>query len=303
MKYRRHGLLASTLLALSVMATACHGGGSPGDDSDAAASASSSSSEIANAKVVTHVMESKPDDPHYLFRSGPPLTGSIPPGTTANNETTAQSFDGVPKVGAVFFSVGGVVSAHYCTGSVVHSGSGNLIATAGHCVYDKLFGGWNNHIVFVPGYHDGIAPYGVWAATTAYVDNYWVSKEDPDVDIAFLKVRKVGGGTQSLESITGADTFSAWPGYTNAVSVAAYPLTASRPVGCSGTTKKYSGTQQELDCGGLPDGASGSPFIASGNRLVGVLGGYQKGGNTPATSYSVYFSGRIKNIYEATAKS
>ena len=85
MKYRRHGLLASTLLALSVMATACHGGGSPGDDSDEAASASSSSSEIANAKVVTHVMESKPDDPHYLFHSGPPLTGSIPPGTTANN--------------------------------------------------------------------------------------------------------------------------------------------------------------------------------------------------------------------------
>ena len=79
----------------------------------------------------------------------------------------------------MFFSVGGVVSAHYCTGSVVHSGSGDLIATAGHCVYDKLFGGWNNHIVFVPGYHDDIAPYGEWVATTAYVDNYWVVQGGP----------------------------------------------------------------------------------------------------------------------------
>ena len=63
MKYRRHGLLASTLLALSVMATACHGGSSAAESS----AASSSSSELANAKVVTHVMESKPDDPHTLF--------------------------------------------------------------------------------------------------------------------------------------------------------------------------------------------------------------------------------------------
>jgi V8-like Glu-specific endopeptidase len=299
MKYRRHGLLASTLLALSVMATACHSGEPSAEES----AASSSSSEIAHAKVVTHVMESKPDDPHTLFRSGPPLTGSIPPGITVDDKTTAQPFDGVPKVGAIFFSVGGVVSAHYCTGSVVHSKSGDLIATAGHCVYDKLFGGWNNHIVFVPGYHDGIAPYGEWVATTAYVDNYWVSKEDPDVDVAFLKVRKVGGGSQTLESLTGADTFTEGPGYSNAISVASYPLTASRPVGCSGTTKKYSGTQIKLDCDGLPDGASGSPFIASGNRLVGLLGGYQKGGNTPATSYSIYFSSRIARIYEATAGS
>jgi V8-like Glu-specific endopeptidase len=301
MKYRRHGLLAATVLALSVMVTACHG--DPPVDAAAVSSEMSSSSEAASAKVITHVMESQPDDPRSVLRPGPALTGSIPSGTTVNGSTTAQSFDGVPKVGAVFFSVGGMVSAHYCTGSVVHSKSGNLIATAGHCVYNKLFGGWNNHIVFVPGYHDDIAPYGVWVATTAYMDSGWIPRQNPDVDIAFLKVRKVGGGTQTLESITGADTFTVTPGYENAISIASYPLTASRPVGCAATTKRYSDTQLELDCGGLPEGASGSPFIASGNRLVGVLGGYQQGGNTPTTSYSIYFSKRIEKIYEATADS
>jgi V8-like Glu-specific endopeptidase len=244
-----------------------------------------------------------PADPHSVLRPGPPVTGPIPDGTTVNGKTKAVPFDGVSKVGAVYFSVGGVVSAHYCTGSVVHSASGDLIATAAHCVYNKLFGGWQNHIAFVPGYHDDVAPYGVWLATTAYLNQGWVVKQDPDYDIAFLKVRPAGGGTQTLESLTGADTFTTWPGYQNDVTVAAYPLTATRPVGCSGTTKKYSGTQIELDCGGLPNGASGSPFIASGNRLVGVLGGYEEGGNTPDTSYSIYFSNAIAEIYRATAGS
>ena len=300
MKSRRRGLLASAALALSasvavsLAATACHGASASQN------AAATSSDSAADAKVVTHVMETKPQDPRALLRSGPPLTGSIPAGTVVNGKLTAQSFDGIPKVGAVFFSVGGVVSAHYCTGSVVHSGSGDLIATAGHCVYDKLFTGWNNHIVFVPGYHDDIAPYGEWVATTAYLDSKWVSSEDPDADIAFLKVRKVGGGTQNLESIVGADAFTESPDYANSISVVSYPLTASRPVGCAATTKKYTDTQQELDCAGLPEGASGSPFIASGNRLVGVLGGYEQGGSSPDTSYSIYFSSRIAKIYQAT---
>lgn len=301
MKYRRHGLIAATALVLSMTATACHGGAS----AESVASASSASSSAAASKIVTHAMETSahPADPRTALRSGPPVTGPIPDGVTTNGKTKAEPFDGVPKVGAVFFSVGGVVSAHYCTGSVVHSASGDLIVTAGHCVYNKLFGGWQNHIAFVPGYHDDVAPYGVWLATTAYLNAGWVAKQSPDSDIAFLKVRPSGGGTQTLESITGADTFTTWPGYQNGVMVAAYPLGASRPVGCSGTTKKYTGTQIELDCGGLPDGASGSPFIASGNRLVGVLGGYEQGGNTPDTSYSIYFSDEIAQIYRATAGS
>lgn len=326
MKYRRQGLLlASAALALSVTATACHGGSS----ADAAASASSASTSAAMSKVVTHVMEPKPDDPHSVLRPGPPVTGPIPIGSPAPSKATpsptptstaaagltasatptvapgyiAQPFDGVPEVGAVFFGVGGVVSAHYCTASVVHSASGNLIVTAAHCVYNKLFGGWQDHVVFVPGYHDGIAPYGLWVATKAYMESGWLSKQDVDSDIAFLKVRQLGGGTQTLESVTGANTFTTWPGYDNTVSVAAYPLTASKPVGCQGETKKYSDTQLELNCGGLPDGASGSPFIASGNRLVGVLGGFEQGGNTANTSFSIYFTDRIAQVYRATATS
>ena len=292
MKRRRTALLASTAAVLSVAATACHGG------SSAKGGGSDSTTDVA-ATVVTHVLESKLDDPHTILHSGPVGTAPVPAGTTQNGKLTAQSFDGIPKVGAVFFSVGGVVSAHYCTGSVVHSPSGNLIVTAGHCVHNTLFGGWQDHIVFVPGYHDDIAPYGMWVATKAYVDSKWVASEDQDADIAFLDVRKVGGGSQTLESITGANTFTAEPGYENKISVVSYPLTAAKPVGCQASTAKFSDTQLELGCGGLPDGASGSPFMASGDKLVGILGGYEQGGNSPDVSYSIYFSSRIASIFKA----
>jgi V8-like Glu-specific endopeptidase len=297
MKRRRHALFASTAVALLAALTACHGGSSAkgGGSSDSVAPAASS--------VVTHVLEPKPDDPRALFRPGAAGAVPIPAGQSVNGKLTAQPFDGIPKVGAVFFSVGGVVSAHYCTGSVVHSPSGNLIVTAGHCVHNKIFGGWQDHIVFVPGYHDDIAPYGAWVATTAYLDSKWVASEDPDADIAFLTVRKVGGGSQSLESITGASTFTASPGYTNPISVVSYPLTAKRPVGCSAPTKKFTDTQLELDCAGLPEGASGSPFMASGNRLAGILGGYQQGGSSADTSYSIYFTDRIAAIFKVATGS
>lgn len=299
MSYRRRGLIATAVLALSLGMTACH----RGSGSSAASSASSASSSAAASKVVSHTLDSSFSEPHTVLRSGAAGNGPIPSGAGAGGAVKAQTFEGIPKVGAVFFSVGGVVSAHYCTGSVVHSGSGDLIVTAGHCVYNKIFGGWQDHIVFVPGYHDDIAPYGLWVATTAYLNAQWVSNQDPDGDIAFLKVRKSGGGSQTLESLTGADTLAVTPGYENPVSVVAYPLTAAKPVGCGIDTKKFSDTQLELDCAGLPDGASGSPFIASGNRLVGVLGGYEQGGNNPDISYSIYFTDRVAQIYRATAGS
>lgn len=298
MTHRRRGLFVFVaVIGLALAVTACR----PTSTAKSGGSGAKSTAPAAST-VVTHTLDAK-GDPHTRFRSGAAGTAPIPSGSAANGKLTAQSFDGIPKAGALFLGVGGVASAHYCTASVVHSASGNLIATAAHCVRNKIFAGWLDHILFVPGYHDDIAPYGVWVATTAYLDSRWVDSQNQDADIAFLTVRKAGGGSQALESITGASTFTPSPGYANAVSVVSYPLTASRPVGCATTTRQFSATQLRLDCSGLPEGASGSPFLASGNRLVGILGGYQQGGDTPDTSYSVYFDDRIAAVFKAASGS
>ncbi|NUP49347.1 MAG: trypsin-like serine protease [Catenulispora sp.] len=309
MRYRRRGLIA--LVAVALLVTACKAGskadssgdGGGGTGGSGGGGGGTQSTAPAASSVVTHHLSGADDNPHTLLHSGSAGTAPIPSGSASDGKLTAQSFDGIPKAGALFLGVGGVASAHYCTASVVHSPSGDLIATAGHCVRNKLFGGWLDHILFVPGYHDEVAPYGVWVATTAYVDSRWADSEDQDADIAFLKVRKAGGGSQTLESLTGASTFTAGPGYTNAVSIVAYPLTAKRPVGCATSTSKFSATQLRLDCAGLPEGASGSPFLASGDRLVGVLGGYQQGGDSSQTSYSIYFDDRIAAVFQAATGS
>ncbi|MFL6113552.1 MAG: trypsin-like serine peptidase [Catenulispora sp.] len=296
MTHRRRGLFVTVaVIGLALAGTACR-------PASTAKSSDTESIAPAASTVVTHTLDAK-SDPHTVFRSGSAGTAPIPSGLAASGKLTAQPFDGIPKAGALFLGVGGVASAHYCTASVVHSASGDLIATAAHCVRNKIFGGWLDHILFVPGYHNDIAPYGVWIATTAYLDSRWVDSQNQDADFAFLTVRKAGGGSQTVESITGASTFTASPGYTNAVSVVSYPLTASRPVGCATTTSEFSATQLRLDCSGLPEGASGSPFLAAGNRLVGVLGGYQQGGDTPDTSYSSYFDGRTAAVFKAASGS
>lgn len=302
MTSRHRGVIA--LLAVVLLTAACKSTGarSSGSGSDGGSGAKAAvESAPAASSVVTHHLSGAGDNPHTFFRTGSAGTAPIPSGSAVNGKLTAQSFDGIAKAGPLFLGVGDVASAHYCTASVVHSPSGDLIATAAHCVRNKIFGGWLDHILFVPGYHDDIAPYGVWVATTAYLDSRWVDSQNEDADIAFLTVHKAGGGSQTLESITGASTFTASPGYANAVSVVSYPLTAKRPVGCATTTAEFRATQLRLDCSGLPEGASGSPFLASGDRLVGILGGYQQGGNSADTSYSVYLDDRAAALFQAAS--
>jgi V8-like Glu-specific endopeptidase len=274
-------------LLVCLVAAACGGGPKPGE---------------TQGTVVVHALDSKADDPSPGFDTSPGgPAGPLPAGTSVNGKLTAQPFAGTPTVGTLFFEAGGLAVLHYCTASVVRSKAGDLIATAAHCVYNKSFGGFQNHLLFVPGYHDKTAPYGMWIATTAYVDQQWVASQDPDLDVAFLAVRRLGSDPGTLESVTGSNQFVANPGYATAVDVVAYPLGAQKPVSCAATTTKQSATQLRFDCGGFADGSSGAPFLTADDGVVGVVGGYQQGGSTPDVSYSSYFGDKVTALYRAAA--
>ena len=51
----------------------------------------------------------------------------------------------------------------------------------------------------------------------------------------------------------------------------------------------------EFDCGGYTNGTSGGPFLANVHpatglgTVIGVIGGYEQGGDTPSVSYSARF--------------
>ena len=61
--------------------------------------------------------------------------------------------------------------------------------------------------------------------------------------------------------------------------------------------------QLEFDCDGYSDGTSGGPFLsevdqATGQGLViGVIGGYQQGGDTPDVSYSPVLGTNAAALY------
>ena len=118
--------------------------------------------------------------------------------------------------------------------------------TAAHCVYGR-----SGTMAFVPDYSEGKTPYGVWQVTTVYTDSAWDSAQDPDHDVAFLKLADAADGVP-IENVTGAETLGSGLPAGELVQVIGYPDDADQPVWCAGVAKGFSATQLEFDCGGLP---------------------------------------------------
>jgi V8-like Glu-specific endopeptidase len=228
-------------------------------------------------------------------------TGSPTLSQPLTTSSTGQAFGGVPVVGALFTANAageGELGAHFCTASVVQSTHGDLAVTAAHCV-----SGVQGQIVFVPGYANGKEPYGVWAVTAVYTDQAWQSSQDPNDDVAFLRLSDSSGGVP-VEDVTGGERVGIdWP-EPALVRVIGYPGDADQPVSCANWTKSFSATQLEFDCAGYTDGTSGGPFLANASgasgqgTVVGVIGGYEQGGDTPDVSYAADFGAAVAALYQ-----
>jgi hypothetical protein len=213
---------------------------------------------------------------------------------------TARPFDGLPQVGALFVGHSDT-GTHFCTAAVVHSPGHDLLVTAAHCVT-----GTGTHLLFVPGYHDGSAPYGTWSVESAYAGRRWLTGRDPQDDVAFLRVapRLRHGRAVDVEDVTGADRLVVSAGFGSAATVVGYPVgTGGRPVICTNRISDHLG-YPTFDCGGFVGGTSGGPWIVHENPttrrgdLYGVIGGLHQGGCSPSISYTSYFDAATSALYE-----
>jgi len=231
-----------------------------------------------------------------------PVPGSPAAGRDAAGAAGAspggQAFGGVAAVGALFSENTGRLGTHFCTATVVHSPHGDLAVTAAHCL-----SGTSGPIAFVPGYANGQQPRGIWQVTRVFTDQAWQSAQDPDHDVAFLQLSPASDGTR-VEDVTGAEQLGTGWTAPALVQVIGYPDDADQPVLCANWTKSFSPTQLEFDCGGYTNGTSGGPFLAglsgaSGQgTVIGVIGGYQQGGDTPEVSYSAVFGAAVAVLFE-----
>ncbi|WP_423834200.1 trypsin-like serine peptidase [Streptomyces manipurensis] len=199
-----------------------------------------------------------------------------------------------PAAGALFSPGNDGDPDHHCSGVVVHSPGGDLIATAAHCVHG---GGFRTNLAFVPGYRDGTAPFGVWVPTRIDVDPRWARDQDPDADVAFVRVRRPGYPGQRLEDVTGARTIGFGTELPAPARLMGYPNATEQPLDCRTTARPAGPTQIRLDCADVPNGTSGGPVLTDGRTLIGVIGG-RDGGGDDETSYSVYFDDRVRALYE-----
>jgi V8-like Glu-specific endopeptidase len=196
----------------------------------------------------------------------------------------SSTSSGVPEIGALYANA--QATQHACTASVIHSPDGDALITAAHCVSGSGAG-----MVFVPGRHGTRTPYGRWTVTAAYVDPKWVTRQDPDDDVAFLTVapRTSNGGRTEIERVTGGYALGSTAQRGQRVTVTGYPAGgANRPITCSAKiyrTKEF----PSFDCRGYVGGTSGSPWLRmtrQGPQVVGIIGGLNQGGCHDYTSYS-----------------
>ena len=212
-------------------------------------------------------------------------------------------YDGTPAVGALFTVSGGHLGSHFCTASVVNSPVKDLVITAAHCLQGRQPG----QVAFVPQYHRHHQPYGSWTVTRVFVDAAWANSQNPNDDVAFLVVSQPGSPKPVQELTSGENLATGWKA-AQLVTVIGYPDGRQRPITCTARTRPFGTRQMEFDCGGYTDGTSGGPFLANLHpatglgAVIGVIGGYEQGGDTPSVSYSARFGRAVRDLYDKAVR-
>ena len=237
--------------------------------------------------------DGSPVDPNYDYPY---------PFTRRTLEKQLQTVFPYRTVGVVFMRQDGV--DYVCSGSSVQSKPRQVVFTAGHCLFDGD-GHGSSHVVFVPAYRNGSAPYGTFAATFTWSFAVWKNGGNDAFDMGAFSVGRNSKG-KTLQSQVGALGF-AWNqsrvqhwdllGYP-----ADYPFSGEKPVVCEAShafddapvdndgnpvTKGYDPIGVGCDMTG---GSSGGPWILSlgrGNYLNGLVSyGYD---SEPGGIYGPYF--------------
>lgn len=148
-------------------------------------------------------------------------------------------------------------------------GSGNLISnntiiTAGHCVYDKGYGGWASKIEVYAGRNGSYSPFGKVSSKTLYTLKKWIDSSSSEYDLGYIKL------DEKLGLTTG------WLGLTTSlnsdINLTGFPMPSNRGFKMytqKGKIQKNTANNiyYDLDTEG---GQSGSSVYNTSNQVIGV---------------------------------
>ncbi|MEU4211602.1 trypsin-like serine protease [Streptomyces sp. NPDC026206] len=222
----------------------------------------------------------------------------------------SHPFDGLPQVGT-FFWTDGQNQGRFCGGTVVRSPHRDLVVSAAHCLRSP---DPKKQLSFVPQYHDGLKPHGVFPVERIHIDQRYYdlgTAGGARWDYAVVRLGRRADGAKVQRAVGGFD-LAIRPGYGHEdVRLIGYPgssdATYPKPLDCRSSTHRYTSTDPqapgdflEIACAGYVGGTSGGPFLVrefGGYALIGVIGGYHTGGDTPDISYSSYFTEDLLELY------
>ncbi|MFK4036573.1 hypothetical protein ACI2LC_12335 [Nonomuraea wenchangensis] len=157
---------------------------------------------------------------YWDFKNVPKLVGAQSktpddgkPGLTAPTGSVATATKvknvNLPKtIGKVFF-IDRSGKYRWCSATSIQSRHRNLVVTAGHCVYERgkdVFRKW----VFIPGYYQGKAPWGIYVGAYAFTAYDLDTYDDYDGDYAFVAVHN--GVALGAEKEVPLSEYKAWLG-------------------------------------------------------------------------------------------
>lgn len=204
--------------------------------------------------------------------------------------------------GKLFFMLDG--DMYVCSGTSVTSPAQNLIATAGHCLYDPATGQFSTNLLFIPGYRNGNEPFGSWAGETLYVTEAWGMDEDFVHDFALFttapnelgEVEEAVGTRGIIFNQAFNQTFEIF-GYP-----AASPFDGEKLWKCTtgvSVSDPFEGIQTQAVGCDMTQGSSGGGWVIENEYVNSVMSyGYV---GVPDWSFGPYFGEVEEDLYDAAA--
>jgi V8-like Glu-specific endopeptidase len=182
-------------------------------------------------------------------------------------------------VGMLFFNVPGE-GDFACTASVI---APRLVLTAGHCVHTGSGNdqGWHSDFEFIPAYRDGVAPFGTWKGTRAFVSNPWYHGRGSvpnlaDYGLIEIEDHLIDGVSRRIGEVVGYLGFQTNRLFPNHVHLLGYPAAFDSGERMHQVTAQsfLRGEQNTVLYGSdMNDGSSGGPWVMNfGDPAVGQSG-------------------------------
>jgi V8-like Glu-specific endopeptidase len=257
--------------------------------------------------------------PAATARAAPPVVHERAPSLVAGTlrvpgRAPAPPFRGRPTAGASsvrvldssatgtrtngkILAVDPVAGSYSCSGTALNTPSRSIVITAGHCVIEA--GNEARRLSFVPAYDHGSRPFGTFKAESVYVMPQWRRSENPDFDVAALRVmpNKLG----ALTDVVGGRGYAPAKSRLAAFQIFGYPAARAageelrncraHGLGVDRLTDRFSGPPTMPASCDMAAGSSGGAWLFGGEFVSGVTSYSYQG--RPTQLFSPYFGPEV----------